>query len=241
MPPKCERGHEPAQAHEVESAAGEVEALAGATGALFDQQAGGGDRADHADRDVEPEHGRPAEARQPATEDRAEDEPGADDHRVHAERPAELAARERVRDEGGRVGHQERATDALDEPTGDQQRRIRGEGAPDRGEREQREAGGVRAGPPDAIRDAARAEHEDRRHQRVPDDDPEEAEEVGLEVAQDVRECDHEGPGRQRGEQGADARDPQDDPAVAVGRLARDRVSGARAIRVRHGRIVPQP
>ena len=63
---------------------------------------------------------------QPAAEDRPEDQPGPDDHRVDAERAAELAARERVGDEGGRVGHQERAADALDEPGDDEQERRSG-------------------------------------------------------------------------------------------------------------------
>ena len=52
---------------------------------------------------------------QPAAEDRAEDQAGPDDHGVDPERPAELAARERVGHQGRRVGHQERAADALDQ------------------------------------------------------------------------------------------------------------------------------
>jgi hypothetical protein len=41
-----------------------------------------------------------------------------------------------------------------------------------------------------------------------------------VEVAQDVRQGDDEGPGRQRRQQRADARDEQDGPPIGVLRLA---------------------
>ena len=47
--------------------------------------------------------------------------PDPDDHRVDAERAAELAPRERVRHERGGVRHQQRAADALEDPAADQQ------------------------------------------------------------------------------------------------------------------------
>ena len=153
--------------------------------------------------------------------------PAPDDHRVDAERAAELPAREGVGHERGRVGHQERATDTLDQPGDDEQEGRRRERAGDRGGGEQREPGGVGPGPADLVGDPAGVEQEHGRGEGVADDDPQQREQVGVEVAQDLGQRDDQRPGGQRREQRADARDAEDDPAVAVAGLAGDQVDVA--------------
>ena len=226
-PAEGERRHEAGQPDEVQGAAGEIETRPRRATALVDEQRRGGGRADQPDRDVEPEDGLPAEPRQPAAEDRSEDQPGADDHRVDAQRAAELPAREGVGHERGRVGHQEGATDTLDEPGDDEQEGRRRERAGDRGGGEQREPGGVGPGTADLVGDPAGVEQEHGRGQRVADDDPQQREQVGVEVAQDLGQRDDERPRGQCREQRADARDAEDDPAVAVAGLTRDQVDVA--------------
>ena len=118
------------------------------------------------------------------------------------------------------VRHQERAADALDEPGDDQQEGGRGDGAGHRRDREECEAEGVGPRPADLVGDPAGVEDEDRRGQRVADDDPHEREEVRVEVAQDLRQGDDQRPGGQRREQRADAGDAEDDPAIVVAGFA---------------------
>ena len=189
---------------------------------LLDQEARRGERPDDPDRHVEPEDRPPAEARQPAAEDRAEDLARADDHRVDPERPAQLAARERVGDERGGVRHQERPADALERPgrrsAADRSARgaqpieaIVNTTKPER----------VRAGPADLVGDGAGVQDEDGRDERVADDDPEQREQGRLEVAQDVRQGDDQRPGGQRGESAPRLVTREDDPAVVVAGLAR--------------------
>ena len=95
---------------------------------------------------------------------------------------------------------------------------------------EQGEARRVRAGAADLVGDPAGVEHEDGRGQRVADDDPQQREQVGVEVAQDVGQGDDERSRGQRREQRADARDAEDDPAIAVAR-SRPRPRGCRGSR----------
>ena len=92
------------------------------------------------ERDVEPEHPLPGDRDQRAAEHRAEDEADGGDHRVGPHRQAELLARERVGDERGRVGEQERAADPLQDPPQQQLGAAAREAGAERGEREDSEA-----------------------------------------------------------------------------------------------------
>ena len=168
------------------------------------------------ERHVEPEDRPPAEAGQPAAEDRPEDEPGADDHRVDAQRPAQLTARKGVGDERRRVGEQERAADALEYPRADQLDGISGQRAKHGCDGEHAEAQRVCSGSTEHVGQATSVEHEHGHDERVADDDPHEREQVGVQVAQDVGQRDDQRAGGQRGKQRADAGDQQDPPAVGV-------------------------
>ncbi len=88
------------------------------------------------ERDVEPEHPVPRDRDQRAAEHRADHQADRGDHRVGAHRQAELLARERVGDDRGRVGEQERAADPLEDPPQDQLRAVGGEPGAERRQRE---------------------------------------------------------------------------------------------------------
>ncbi len=93
-------------------------ALVGLGELAQDERAPGG--AGEAERDVEPEDPVPGDGDQRAAEHRAEHEADGGDHRVGAHRQPELIVRERVGDQRGGVGEQERAADALEDAPEDQ-------------------------------------------------------------------------------------------------------------------------
>ena len=111
------------------------------------------------------------------------------------------------------------------------------------GDREDREAGGERLRPADHVGEAAGVEHEDGGDERVADDDPEQRKQVGVEVAQDVRQRDDERARVERRQQGAEARDRR---APTSDRTERRRRRGsaawARATRLMaSARVLAQP
>ena len=91
------------------------------------------------ERDVEPEDPVPGDRDERAAEHRADHEADGGDHRVRPHRQAELLARERVGDQRGGVGEQERAADALQRSArGSARCRSAAKPAPERGERRRR-------------------------------------------------------------------------------------------------------
>ena len=91
------------------------------------------------ERHVEPEHPVPRDRHQRAAEHRPDHEPDRRDHRVRAHRQPELLARERVGDQRGGVGEQERAADPLHDAPQDQLGPAGGEAGAQRRQPEQHE------------------------------------------------------------------------------------------------------
>ena len=151
------------------------------------------------------------------------------------ERTAELATRKRVGHERRRRREHERAADALDDPAEDQGHRVRSDPAADRGEGEDDHPDHVGPRPPELVREAPRVQHEDGGHDRVPDDDPQQREQVRVEVAEDVGQGDDQRPRRQRRKQRTEARDRQQPPPVVGGRGVNEATPGER----RRGHDVP--
>ena len=150
----------------------------------------------------------------------------------------ELVPRERVGHQRGGGGHDQRPAHALDHAPEDQEPGRRGDRAEQRRHGEDRETGGERPHPADHVGEATGVEHEDGGHERVADDDPEQREQVRVEVAQDVRQRDDERARVQRREEGAEARDPEHPPPIRVplrgdgfgGVGAGDRLHGERPV-----------
>ena len=146
--------------------------------------------AEQRERHVEPEHPVPRDRDERAAEHRPEHEPDRGDHRVRPHREPELLARERVGDERGGVGEQERGADALEDPPQDQLGAVLGEAGAQRGEREDDEAADVGLLAAEEVGEPARGEHEHGRGDHVGEDHPHEAEQRRVERALEVGQGD---------------------------------------------------
>ena len=133
-----------------------------------------------AERDVEPEDPVPGDRDERAAEHRPDHEPDRGDHRVRAHREAELLARERVGDQRGGVGEQERAADPLQDPPEDQLRPVGREAGAQRREREDHEAADVGLLAPEQVGQPARGEHQHGRGDHVGEDHPHELEDARV-------------------------------------------------------------
>ena len=178
-----EAGHERRGAEEVEPAVGV------APGELVQHAVAPGG-AEQRERHVEPEHPVPRDRDERAAEHRPEHEPDRGDHRVRPHRQAELLARERVGDERGGVGEQERGADALEDPPQDQLGAVLGEAGAQRGEREDDEAADVGLLAAEQVGQPARGEHEHGRGDHVGEDHPHEAEQRRVQRALEVGQGD---------------------------------------------------
>ena len=190
MPPLETPSVEPGQAGDERRGAEDVEPAVGvAPGELVEHAVPPGG-AEQRERHVEPEHPVPRDRDERAAEHRPEHEPDRGDHRVRPHREAELLARERVGDERGGVGEQERGADALEDPPQDQLGAVLGEAGAERGEREGDEAADVGLLAAEEIGQPARGEHEHGRGDHVGEDHPHEAEQRRVERALEVGQGD---------------------------------------------------
>ena len=179
--------------------------------------ASGQDDAERADRDVEPEDGRPAPALDEHAAEHGSGRGGGRAERAEqAGREALPLVRERLEQQGQRRGHHGRGADRLHHAPGDERVHRPGERAPDRGGREQREAEHEQQLVAVAVGEPAHRQEEDGEHQVVAVHHPRDRDHGALEAADDQRHGDaHHGGVRQREE---DARREGEDDQPGIGR-----------------------
>ena len=168
------------------------------------------------ERDVEPEHPLPRDLDERAAEHRADDEADRGDHRVRAHREAELVARERVGHEGGRIGEDRGAADALQDPPEDQLRAVGREAGAERGGREDREADDVGLLAAEEVRQPPGREDEHGRGDHVGEDHPDELQQRRVEAALEVGQRDDQRARVDGRQQHAEAGDGQRPPLVVL-------------------------
>ncbi len=208
--------HEPGQADDERAGAEHVEAadLVGLGELAQDQRAPG--RAREGERDVEPEHPVPGDRHQRAAEHGAEHQPDGRDHRVGAHRQPELLLGERVGDQRGGVGEQERRADALQHPPQDQLGAVGGEAGAERGEGEQHEAGDVGPLAPEQVAQPAGHQHQHGCRDQVGEDHPHQRQQARVQRALEVRQRDDQRARVGGREQHPEARARQRPPAVVL-------------------------
>ena len=190
----------------------------------------GPDGADEADRDIDPEDEAPAGVGQQPADDEAEELSADGRYHVDAEREAALLRGEGVGEDGGGIGHDQRAADALDHADDDEI--GGGEIAPagqqaerQSGDREDREAEGVHARPAVLVAQPAEGHDEHGGRDHVADDRPEHVVDVaGVErpqpdAAKDRRQANEQNRTVDGRRQHAERRVAQRHPFVAVGGL----------------------
>src|SRR5580700_354399 len=181
--------------------------------------------AEHADRRRDQEDQVPVHRGEDAAEDEADERPPDGRDRVHAEGAAALVGRERVGGDGGGVGEQERAADALHDPPDDQPQRAvaavhPGHGQEDRGHAEDREAQRVHPHPAEHVTKPAERDHQYRRHHQEAHEHPQQvagvtgAQRVQPDAAEDIRQRDQPDRLLDRHHQHAQRRVRQRDPLV---------------------------
>jgi hypothetical protein len=142
--------------------------------------------------------------------------------------------RERVGQDRGRVGHQHRPADRLQEPPADQPQRpvgalIRVEREQDRGDREYHEARVVHLHPAEHVAELAQVDHQHRLDEAVAHDHPQQVadvarrERVEVDAAKDRRERDDDDRPVERGHEDGRGRVREGDPGIPI-RLGRDRL-----------------
>ena len=207
---------EPGQPDHEGQRAGDVEAAVGVGGGELAQDGGGPERAEQREGDVEPEDPLPGDADQGAAEDRADHQADRGDHRVGAHRHAELLAREGVGDEGGAVGEDEGAADALHDPPEDQLGAVGGEAGAERGggeDQEGRDEGGLAA---EEVGQSTGGEDQHGRGDHVGEDHPDEGQQAGAERPLEVRQGDDQRPGVGGHEEHPEAGAREGPPLVVV-------------------------
>jgi hypothetical protein len=184
-----QREHEHEQRGAERRDAGPVRARGVRVAALAQPQDRDGDRRE-ADRHVEVEDRLPAErVGECAADERADRHGDADRRAVHAHRRAPLATgRELLRDQGQRHGEHHRPADALERPRQAEEGRIGRQGAQQRGEREDRQAGAEHATAPEAVGQRAGCQDERAQRQRVRVDHPLQVREARPEIGTDRRQ-----------------------------------------------------
>ena len=152
-------------------------------------------------RHVEPEHPVPRDRDQDPAEHGPEHEPDSGDHRVRAHRESQLFARERVGDERGRVGEQQGAANALEDPPQDELGPADREPGAQRSHGEQREPDQVGTLAPEQVRQPAGGEHQHRGGDHVREDHPHQLEQRGVKRALEVGQGDDQTAGVDRRQQ----------------------------------------
>ena len=182
-------------------------------------------RAEHADRDVDPEHRAPVPGGQHTTEQQPDELAGDAGDLVDAQRHAPLVGRERVGQDGGGVRHQHGAAERLDDAESDQPQGPAGadqriNGQEDRRDREHDKAEVVDLHPAEHVAQPAERHHQDSLDEQVPDDHPQQVADVArrqrveVDAAEDGRHRDDHDRGVDRRHRHAQGGVGQRDPLV---------------------------
>ena len=185
------------------------------------------DGAEDAERDRDEEDQAPVDRRQDAADDEADEEAADPDDIGDPEREPALVGGERVGEDRGGVGEQERGADALHDAEDDQPVGARTPVQPvdrqeERRDGEHEEAERVHAHAPVQVAEPAEADDEDARHDEEAEDHPEEVEAVARgervepDAAEDVGHRDEHDRGVDRREQHREGGVRERDPLVAV-------------------------
>jgi hypothetical protein len=169
---------------------------------------------DHRNRDVDHEHGAPADA---LHERAAQQRPGrqgrAADPRPQPDRPRAIAGvREGMADHGERAGEQERRAYALQDAEADQRGGARRHRAAQRGDAEQRQPPEHDALVATDVANHAGAEHQAGQRDRVAVDDPLQAADARVQPRADLRQRDVDDRHVEQDQEVPDAHDDQHDP-----------------------------
>jgi hypothetical protein len=121
-----------------------------------------------------------------------------------------------VGDDRRRVGEQERAADALNDPPQDELGPVAGESGTERGQCEQDEPQDIGLLAPELIREPAGAQHQHGRGDHVDEDHPHQLQQAGVKAPLQIRQSDDQRPGVDRRQQHPEARARQGPPLVGL-------------------------
>ena len=195
--------------------------------AVVAQFAVGPERAEDADRHVDPEDGPPVDGSEDASGGQPDELPGEGGDLIDAQCQAALLKRKGVGQDGRRIGREHRPADGLqDAPSDEPQRPVaaleRVEREQDRRDREDHEAGVVDLHPAVHVAEAAQRDHENRLNEAVSHDHPEQVADVSsgqrieVDPTEDGRQRDDDDRAVERRHEDGGRRIGQRRPFVAV-------------------------
>jgi hypothetical protein len=203
---------EPGQPDHEGEGAEQVEAADRVAAGQLAQDEGAPGGAGQGQRHVEPENPVPGDRYEGTAKHRPEHQADRRDHRVGSHRQPELLAREGVGHQGGPVGEDEGAADALEDAPGDQLGAAGREAGAQRGHPEDDEGADEGALAAEQVREPAGGEDQHCRGDHVGEDHPDELEQGRAERALQVGQGDDQRAGvgchQQHPEAGAGERPP---------------------------------